>query len=292
MDTAAILGPHSGRRDGNRAPPDPLSSRSSSWSGPVARQGGRGASQRRTARSARAARSSRGPTAAHVEGLEGDDADRGLDPTGRGLGTGRQGQRESVRPGLQLARRCPPRRSPRATGEDRPAGRSLVERVPRAGAVGDVDVGPRRLDDDEGERLVPLGDRQVRRRADGVGELAQHGPGLAAHDRRDGGGEAADAERETHPPVGRPRDEVVLLERRDEAVDDGSPDPEPGRELGDRQARRLPALGERLEHADAAVERLGGLSSRRGGTGHPVSPRSARRRPSAERPAPLDHDIA
>ncbi len=169
---------------------------------------------------------------------------------------------------------------------------ALVEWVARPGAVGDVDVGPPRLDDDEGQRLLPLRDGEVRGRAHGVGELAQDRPRLAADDRGHRGGETAHPEPHPHPAVRLTGDEAVLLERADEAVDHGSSHAEGRRQLGDRQSGDVLALGEQLEQPQAPVEGAGGL-----GPGPPLRLRhgpqpslcGCARRPAA---APLAHESA
>ena len=54
--------------------------------------------------------------------------------------------------------------------QDRLAGRAGVEAVTRADPVGHVQVAAARLDDEQGDRILAVGDRQVRRGAARVGE--------------------------------------------------------------------------------------------------------------------------
>ena len=175
------------------------------------------------------------------------------------------GNGEAVGPGLDLTNAHDEVAGAGPTGEDGSAGRSPVERVPGAGAVGHVEVGPRRLHDDEGQPFVALGHRQMGGGADRVGQLLEDRPGLGPHEGGDRGGEPADSEAEADPPARPSRDEVVGLEGRDEPIDDGAADIELRGQLGDGQAAGPARKGQQLEQLDPTVQRLGALRRRSSG---------------------------
>ena len=194
-----------------------------------------------------------GRSSKHRSRVEGDDADAGLEA---GHAAHRRGQATGT--GLQLARRHGVRRGvARSAEQDRLPGRALRERMPRADPVAHVEVGPRRLDDREGERLLTVGDREVRGAADRLGELAEHGDGEVAQHRLHGRAEPQHAEAEPQPAARVAADECVLLEGADEPVHDRPVDLEPGGELGDGEA-----VGRRRQHVEdpePAVQGLRGL---------------------------------
>ncbi len=246
--------------------------------GPLEWEGAMG--QRRAALRALAACWSRGPTAPASSGASDTtptDAsnDAGAAPsTATARGTARPCAPACSSPS-EATRPASPARPARMA---RPAA-PWSSRCRAARAVGHVEVGPRRLDDDERQCLIALGDGQVGGRAHGIGELTQHRAGLRPHDRGDGRRQAAEAEREAHPAVVGARDEVVHLQRRDEAVDDGTPHPERRRELRHRQTGEIAPFSEGLEDPNASVESLRRLRPWSSGTRrHPLSPPSARRR--------------
>ena len=250
--------------------------------------------QRRMAASARAARSSRGPIRAASSGRSDTTPTEAstAEPTDRvrlsgrsdlsdgdGRGEDRHDRHgEPVGAGLQLPVGGDHAGLTQPPGKNRAAGCPLVEPVPGTRAVGDVEVGPRRLDDDERERLVALGDGEVCGCSHGVGELSQHRARLRPHDRRDGRREAADAEREPHPTVVGPCDEVVRLERRHEPIDDGPAHAQRCGELRHGQTGGITCGCEGFEDPYAAVEGLRRLRPWWCSAGrHPLIPRSGAR---------------
>ncbi len=179
-------------------------------------------SQRSTDRSAAPRGSSRGPTAATSRGSRETTPTEASNPPGVGSARVDRDTREPVGSGLQLAVGAHHAGLPRSTGGiARPAapwssaraGRRSGRRRGRRSTTARRRRGraPRHPRRSSGAPSRPL--RPASSRSTGRASLRTIG--------RDGGGEAADAARQTDPPVGRPRDEVVLLESRDEAVDDG-----------------------------------------------------------------------
>ena len=169
-----------------------------------------------------------------VDGVgEGDDADARAQPL---HSPHRRGQ--SVRAGLQLAARHGVRRLLRVHQPDRLACRPLRQGVTRPDPVGDVEVGPGRLDHRQGERLVAVGHRQVGRRPDRLGQRAQHRHRQVAQQGLHRAGEVEHAEPDEEPAARVTTDQSVLLERADQAVDDRAVDLEPTGELRDGQPFR------------------------------------------------------
>ena len=124
-----------------------------------------------------------------------------------------------------------------------------------------MEVGPRRLDDGQRERLLAVGHGEVGGRAERLGEPAQHRHGEVAQEGLHAAGQVQHAEPDEEPGARVAADQPVLLEGADQPVDDRAVDLEAARELGDRQA--LGTLGQHPEDAQAAVERLRGLGGHR-----------------------------
>ena len=142
---------------------------------------------------------------------------------------------------------------------DRPSrialpGGPLLQRVTRADAVGDVVVGPARLDDGDGERLAPVGHGEVRGAADLLGQRAQHRARELAQHRLQAAGQRQHAQPDVQPAAAVAARETVLLEGRHQPVDHGAVDADLGRERGDRHPAG--ALREGPQHPEAAVQRL------------------------------------
>ena len=174
--------------------------------------------------------------------------------------------------------------------QDRLAGGAHVERVPRADPVAHVVVGPRRLDHRDGQCLAAVGDGQVRRSPELLGEAAEDPGGQVTQHRVHGAGEVEHGEPELHPAAGVAARQRVALQRGDQPVHHGPVDIQRSGELGDGHPPGM--CGEQLEHAQPTVQRLRRFSrhavtlARSGGrvatrpprlahTGPPVSPRGS-----------------
>ena len=142
-------------------------------------------------------------------------------------------------------------------GEHGLAGGTPVERVPCADAVGHVEVRAGRLDHGDREGVGTVDDREVRGGTDAVGEAAQRGDRGLAQDGLDLPREREDGHAEAAPAVATATQQGVLLERDDEAVDDGAGDAELRGDLGDGEPVR--GVGQELEHGQSAIEGLAGL---------------------------------
>ena len=186
------------------------------------------------------------------DGAEGDHADAGLDAVEPKW----HGQARGAR--LQLpARHVPALGSPAPRPEDGPARRAPGEGVAAAGAVGDVDAGGRRLDHDDRDAVVALRHREVRRRPDRVGQHAQMGFGGRAERRHHPARQAGQSETGAVAPGVVDHRQPVVLQRGQEAVDDGSRDAEGLGQVGD--AQRVVGRRQELEQLQAAIEGLGRL---------------------------------
>jgi len=117
-----------------------------------------------------------------------------------------------------------------------------------------VEVRPARLHDRDRESLPAVGEGEVRRRADVLGERPEHRPGHLPQDRLETARQGEDTESDVQPPRAVTTRQAVLLERGHEPVHHGPVDPDLGGELGDGQATR--AAGEHLQHQEAAVQGL------------------------------------
>ena len=76
--------------------------------------------------------------------------------------------------------------------QDGLAGGTELERMARTHAIGDMEVGPARLDNGNGQCLSPVREGQVRRRAQVLGQAAQHRVGQLAQHRLEPAGERED----------------------------------------------------------------------------------------------------
>ena len=206
----------------------------------------------RRAPSCDAASATSGPAVGGVEVAQRDDADARLEALdvrhrcGQALGAGLQLARGDDVRGAVVDRL--------AAEQDRLAGRALAERVSRPHPVADVEVGPRRLDDRQGQGLLAVGDGEVGGAADLLGEPAQHRCSDVAQHRLHRGREVQDAQADVQPRAGVAAYQTVLLERGHQAVDDRAVDLEPVGELGHRQPSG--GAGQHREHPQPAVQGL------------------------------------
>ena len=125
--------------------------------------------------------------------------------------------------------------------------------------VGHVVVGPRRLDDRDGERLAAVGDREVGGAAELLGQRPQDRAGELAEHRLQATGQGQHPEPDVQPAVRVAAGQPVLLEGGHQPVDDGAVDPDLGGQRGDAETGRCRRQGP--QHAQTPVEglrRLGG----------------------------------
>ncbi len=167
---------------------------------------------------------------------------------------GRQWCGHPVGAGLQLAAAGHPAVATVPSQHDRAAGGATGQVVPGAGTVGDVDVGPRRLDDDDRQGRVTVHQRQMGRRADIVGQPPQHRGGRGSHQRGDGRREARHRIPQPNPAVRQPADVAVRAQRAQQPVCGGAAHPQGGGQRGDRHAGGVLGPGEQIEQAQTAVE--------------------------------------
>jgi hypothetical protein len=141
--------------------------------------------------------------------------------------------------------------------------------MPEPGAIGNVVIRPRGLDDGDGKRLGPVDQREMSRRPDVLRQRAQRGQRGLPYERMHLAAQAQHSEPHPGAATQITAYEGVLLQRGEQPVHHGPVDAQFVRELGDGQP--VIRVGEQLEDAQSPVERLRGL---RGHDAHSLVVRS------------------